>query len=204
MSVEQVIALVSALSLAILTPGPSIIATVQTAFAHGRERALPYALGLAFGASLWCIFALAGLAVLFKAAPWALWTLKVVGGAYLLWMGWKLWKHAPEPFLTEDNRPLPRSPLSAFRLGLVTQLANPKPAVMFSAIFLGTVTPGTPIWIYIALLVVVFCNETLWNTLVARIFSLERTRAGYISLKTVIDRAFGGMLALLGLKIAAT
>ena len=62
MTAEQVIALVSALSLAILTPGPSIIATVQTAFAHGRDRALPYALGLAVGASLWCIFALAGLA----------------------------------------------------------------------------------------------------------------------------------------------
>ena len=51
---------------------------------------------------------------------------------------------------------------------------------------------------------VIFAAETCWNVVVARIFSLDRTRARYISLKTVIDRAFGGVLALLGLKIAAT
>ncbi len=75
---------------------------------------------------------------------------------------------------------------------------------MFSAIFLGTVPQGTPLWVYGALLAVIFLNETVWNTLVARIFSLDRTRAGYISLKTIIDRTFGGALALLGVKIAAT
>ena len=190
--------------LAAISPGPAVLMAARTGLTEGFRTGVMLAVGIGAGAVIWAAAAMFGLNMLFKAAPWALWTLKIVGGAYLLWMGWKLWKHAPEPFLTEDNRPLPRSPLSAFWLGLVTQLANPKPAVMFSAIFLGTVTPGTPIWIYIALLVVVFCNETLWNTLVARIFSLERTRAGYISLKTVIDRAFGGMLALLGLKIAAT
>jgi threonine/homoserine/homoserine lactone efflux protein len=66
------------------------------------------------------------------------------------------------------------------------------------------VPPETAPWVYAALLAVVFTNETVWNTLVARIFSLDRTRARYISLKTIIDRCFGGMLALLGVKIAAT
>ena len=55
-----------------------------------------------------------------------------------------------------------------------------------------------------ALLAVLFTFETVWNTIVARIFSLDRTRAAYISLKTMIDRSFGGLLALLGVKIAAT
>ena len=86
----------------------------------------------------------------------------------------------------------------------MTQLANPKPAVMFSAIFVGTVPPGTPAWVVGGLLLVVFLNETVWNTLVARLFSLDRTRAGYVRLKGTIDRGFGGMLALLGLKIAVT
>ena len=94
--------------------------------------------------------------------------------------------------------------MRAFRLGLLTQLANPKTAVTFSAIFVGTVPPGTPLAVKAALLAVVFLNETLWNTFVARVFSLERTRAGYMRMKRGLDRAFGGMLALLGVKIAAT
>jgi threonine/homoserine/homoserine lactone efflux protein len=52
--------------------------------------------------------------------------------------------------------------------------------------------------------VLIFTAETAWNALVARIFSLDRTRAAYISLKTVIDRSFGAALALLGIKIVAT
>ena len=107
-------------------------------------------------------------------------------------------------FARGDARALPRSPFSAFRLGLLTQLSNPKPAVMFSAIFLGTVPPHTPIWVYIALLCVVMLNETIWNILVARIFSTSTTRARYISLKCTIDRSFGGLLALLGLKVAVS
>jgi hypothetical protein len=47
-------------------------------------------------------------------------------------------------------------------------------------------------------------GETVWNVLVARIFSLDRARRGYIGLKSVIDRVFGGLLARLSVKIAST
>lgn len=86
----------------------------------------------------------------------------------------------------------------------MTQLANPKPAVLFSAIFIGIVPKGMPMPVHAALLTVVFFNEFLWNVAVARVFSFDRARAGYMSLKAVIDRIFGGMLALLGLKIATS
>ena len=133
-----------------------------------------------------------------------LWALKIGGAGYLLWMAWNLWKGAAEPFQIQDERPLPRSPLAAYRLGLWTNLANPKAAVMFSSIFLGTLQEATPLWVLALLLTIIFLSETIWNSLVARIFSLERTRARYISLKTIIDRSFGAALAALGIKIVAT
>ncbi|MEI6099301.1 MAG: hypothetical protein WCS20_13595 [Alphaproteobacteria bacterium] len=61
------------------------------------------------------------------------------------------------------------------------------------------ISPGPAV-----LLVVVFANETTWNTLVARIFSFNLTKAVYIKLKIVVDRGFGGMLAILGDKSALT
>jgi threonine/homoserine/homoserine lactone efflux protein len=189
---------------AAVSPGPAVLMAARTGLTEGFRTGAMLAMGIGAGAVVWASAAMFGLNIVFAAAPALLWALKIGGGAYLLWMGWHLWRGARTPLVTEDTRPVPRSALSAFRLGLLTQLANPKPAVMFSAIFLGTVPQGTPLWIHAALLAVIFTAETAWNSLVARIFSLDRTRARYISLKTIIDRSFGAALAALGVKIAAT
>jgi threonine/homoserine/homoserine lactone efflux protein len=190
--------------MAAISPGPAVLMAARTGLSEGFRTGAMLALGIGAGAVFWASAAMFGLNILFAAAPVLLWGLKIAGGAYLIWMGWQLWRAAPLPFLTEDSRPVPRSAMSAFRLGLVTQLSNPKPAVLFSAIFLGTVPPQTPLWQYGALLAVILSAEFLWNVAVARIFSLDRTRGAYISLKTIIDRCFGGLLALLGAKVALT
>jgi threonine/homoserine/homoserine lactone efflux protein len=190
--------------MAAISPGPAVLMAARTGVTEGLRTGTFLAFGIGLGAVVWAMAALFGLAIVFQAAPALLWALKILGGLYLLHMAWGMWRDSTKPLDMAQTGRLPRSALSAFRLGLVTQLANPKPAVLFSAIFIGTVPPNTPLWVYVALLTVVFLNEALWNILVARIFSFERTRSGYINLKTIIDRAFGGMLAILGLKIAAT
>ena len=190
--------------MAAVSPGPAVLMSARTGVTEGLRTGFFLAMGIGLGGVIWAMAALFGLNLVFEAAPALLWALKIVGGLYLIYMAWGMWKGADQPLDMGGEGRLPRSAGSAFRLGLVTQLANPKPAVLFSAIFVGTVPPGTPVWVYAALLVVVFLNETIWNTVVARIFSFDRSKAVYISLKTIIDRSFGGMLALLGIKIAAT
>ncbi|WGV17225.1 LysE family translocator [Fuscovulum ytuae] len=189
---------------AAISPGPAVLMSARTGLTQGFRTGFMLAMGIGAGAVVWASAAMFGLNLLFAAAPALLWALKLGGAAYLIWMAVHLWRDAKTPLVSDDSRPLPRSGLSAFRLGLFTQLANPKPAVMFSAIFLGTIPQGTALWVYASLLALIFTAETAWNSLVARIFSLDRTRARYISLKTLIDRSFGGLLALLGIKIAAT
>jgi threonine/homoserine/homoserine lactone efflux protein len=189
---------------AAISPGPAVLMAARTGLLEGFRTGVFLAMGIGAGAVFWASAALFGLGVIFAAAPALLWALKIAGAVYLLYLGWGMWRHAREPLDMTQTRALPRTPVSAFRLGLLTQLANPKPAVMFAAIFLGTVPPATPLWVLGSLLVVVFLNETLWNTAVARVFAMERTRARYISLKTLIDRTFGAALAVLGVKIAAT
>ena len=88
--------------------------------------------------------------------------------------------------------------------GIAVQLANPKPAVFFGTVFLTFVPPAAPLWALAVILLIVFINDAGWNVIVARIFSLPRSRAAYLSLKTLIDRTFGGLLALLGAKLALT
>jgi threonine/homoserine/homoserine lactone efflux protein len=188
--------------MAAISPGPAVLMSARTGLTEGLRIGAFLAAGIGVGGVIWASAALFGLALLFELAPALLWALKISGGLYLLWMAWKMWTTADQPLDTSVQSTTPRTALSAFRLGLMTQLANPKPAVLFSAIFIGTVPVGTALWVIGALLLVVFLNEAVWNILVARIFSLDRTRRGYISLKSVIDRLIGGLLAILGLKIA--
>jgi threonine/homoserine/homoserine lactone efflux protein len=190
--------------LAAISPGPAVLMSARTGVTEGLRTGAFLAIGIGAGAVVWAAAALFGLAVLFQAAPALLWALKIAGGLYLIHMAWGMWRTADTPLDMSASSRTPRSAASAFRLGLVTQLSNPKPAVLFSAIFIGTVPKTTPLWVIAALLLVVFLNEAIWNTLVARLFSFHRSKAAYIGLKSSIDRSFGGLLALLGVKIAVT
>ncbi|MDO6590652.1 LysE family translocator [Loktanella sp. D2R18] len=191
-------------ALAAISPGPAVVMSARTGVVEGMRTGAMLAVGIGIGGVIWALLALCGLSFVLQTAPALLVSLKICGGAYLIWMAWHLWQAADRPLDTRAHYAPPRSAVSALRLGITTQLANPKPAVLFSAIFVGTVPAGTSLWTYTAILLIVLANETIWNILVARVFSLERSRQGYINLKSIIDRAFGATLALLGVKIAAT
>lgn len=191
--------------LAAASPGPAILMAARTGVTEGLRTGVFLAIGIGAGALVWAVAALFGLSVLFQAAPALLWGFKIIGGVFLCWIAFQMWKHASDPLdLGQDQGRPPRTAVSAFRLGLTTQLANPKPAVFFGAVFVGTVPPGTSMFMIGLLLLAVFLNELFCATVVARAFSFSGPRAAYARLKTSIDRTFGGMLALLGLKIAVT
>jgi threonine/homoserine/homoserine lactone efflux protein len=202
MSVAAFLAILAVHLMAVVSPGPSFLLTVRTAVAEGFGPVLLLSLGFGVGAVIWGIAALLGLHLLFEVAPFALWALKVAGALFLLWIAVQTWRHAAEPLpdLERSEAP-PRSGLSAFRLGLLTQLANPKPAIFFGAIFVGLVPVGTPTPVLALLLAVMLVNETLWYLLVGRLFSLAQARRAYAGFKAWVDRLFGALLAALALGI---
>ena len=190
--------------LAAISPGPSFVVAVRTAAAEGFRTAAALAAGFGLGAVIWALAALTGLALLFELAPSLLTAAKVVGGLILLWIAVQTWRGAAEPVSAPEDGSPPRSVAGAVRLGLLTQLANPKPAVFFGAVFVGLVPADASPGALALLLGVIFVNETLWYVLVARLFSLGRARSAYAAAKRWIDRAFGGLIAALGLRIATT
>ena len=203
MTLAAFLAVAGLLTMGAVSPGPAVLMSARTGVSEGLRTGFFLALGIGAGAVFWATLALSGLAVIFQIAPTLLWVFKIAGGLYLVWMAIGMWRHAAEPLPDLTDAP-PRSAASAFRLGLFTQLSNPKPAVLLSAIFIGTVPPGTPLLMLVGLLAYLFAIETGWNTVVARVFSLETTRRAYTGAKPLVDRCFGGMLGLLGIKIATT
>lgn len=190
--------------LAALSPGPAVMLCARLAATEGMRVGAFYAMGVGIGGCFWALAALLGMSVLFEYAPGVLWAFKIAGGAFLIWLGWNMWRHAPEPLPDLAATPAARSAVSAVCLGLLTQLANPKTAVFFGAVFVSTVPHHPGPGLIAGLLVMVFLNETLAISAFARLFSTGAMRRAYGRLKTVIDRSFGGLLALLGVKIAIT
>jgi threonine/homoserine/homoserine lactone efflux protein len=188
--------------LASISPGPAFVVSVRTAAAEGFRPAAALAVGVGLGSLIWATAALLGLALLFQVAPALLTALKVAGGLFLIWIAVETWRHAAEPLPAAAAGAAPRGLGSGVRLGLLTQLANPKTAVFFGAVFVGLVPPGTGAGTLGLLLAVIFVNEALWFALVGRLFSLDRARAAYGRGKRWIDRAFGGLIGALGIRIA--
>lgn len=197
-ALPQAVTLVTALSLAILTPGPAIIATVQTAFAHGRDRALPYGLGLATGASLWCLMALFGLAVVFQLNPTLFAVLKVFGGLYLLWFAWGLWKASTEP-LPEAAKGPERGALRGFLGGIALNLSNPKPALFYATLILSVFPEPLHVAGQAALYALCLGTELFWYALVAVLMSTAAMRSRYFAARFWIDRACAVAMGGLGL-----
>lgn len=186
---------VATLSVAILSPGPGVIAVSQGAFSLGRRRALAYGWGLAIGASVWCLFALLGLTALFRIAPWTLTAMRLAGGAYLLWIGWRMWRHARDPL------PGPGARGMGFGAGVALNLSNPKPALFYSAVLLSifpaALSPADKGAIYAVALSV----ELFFYTALASLMALPVLRRRYYGSKFWIDRAAGLAIAALGLSL---
>lgn len=187
---------VTTVGLAILSPGPAIIAASRSAAARGRQASMPYAMGLAIGASVWCLFALFGLTVLFQAWPQSYAVMRLIGGAYLIWIAVKMWRHAADPLSMEGGT----AGGPGFRHGLALNLSNPKPALFYGGIILmifpGLSTAGAAIVYLVALSV-----EVCFYALVTVLMATGPMRRGYRAAKTTIDRIAGTLIGVLGLTL---
>ncbi|HRO14265.1 MAG TPA: LysE family transporter [Paracoccus sp. (in: a-proteobacteria)] len=195
-TLPQLMLFVTTLGLAILSPGPAIIAASRSAAARGRQASMPYAMGLAFGASLWCLFALFGLTVLFRWWPALFTALKVLGGLYLVWIAWKMWHHAADPLaMSGESLGGP-----GFVQGIALNLSNPKPALFYSAVIMSVfpvLHGAAPALVYAVALSVELAFYAAATTLMAA----APVRQRYSGAKTLIDRIAGTLIGALGLSL---
>lgn len=187
---------------AVASPGPAFAVGLRLAAVEGMRVSLIYALGVGLGGALWALAALAGLNLIFEVLPFAMIAMKIAGGLFLIWLGVQSWRHAGAPVARPAEGAAPRSAGSALRLALMTQIANPKTALFFGAIFAALVPAGTGWPVLAGLLALVFVTEFGWFALIGLIFSRAPVRQAYERAKTVIDRLFGAAMVALGLRLA--
>ena len=120
--------------LLVLTPGPNMIYCVSRALSQGRAAGMISLAGVLLGFVAHLAAATLGLTALLAAVPFAFDALRIAGAAYLLWLGWEaLRPGGGSPFVA---RQLPvDAPGRLFRMGLLTNLLNPKVAIFYLSFF---------------------------------------------------------------------
>ena len=181
--------------LVIVTPGQDTALTIRNTLLGGRRGGVRTAAGVAAGQAAWTLAASAGVVALLRASAPAFTAVRLVGAAYLVYLGLQLLLRRG------DARPDARGPSRrGFRQGLVSNLGNPKMAVFFTSLlpqfgssFSGLVALG-----------LVFCSLTfLWLSG----YAWAVARAGDVlrrpRIRRALDRVTGVVLVAFGLRLAA-
>ena len=124
-----------------LTPGPNSLLVLTHGAIYGHRRTWLTVWGGALGFLLLIALSMAGIGALLKASANALIVLKLIGGAYLIWLGIQLWR-SPPVMVAADAPAAQTSGSAMFRQGLLTAISNPK-ALLFYGAFLPQFVDAT-------------------------------------------------------------
>jgi threonine efflux protein len=188
--------------LVMLSPGPNVLVVTQTAASVTRRAGILAALGIATGAAIWSGAALLGLHALFARVAGLYEALMLAGAIYLFYLAFRLWRGAERPLtFSSTNGLAAQTDWQAYRLGLLTNLTNPKALVFYGSVFAALLAPGLPAWVKIAAFAIIVANSTIWHGALACFFSTGSARRFYQRAKRWIDRIAAIALVCLGLRL---
>ena len=124
----------------VLTPGPNMIYLISRSICQGRVAGLISLGGVALGFVFYMLCAAFGITALVFAVPYAYDALRFCGAAYLLWLAWQAIRPGGRsPFRVQ---PLPAdSSVKLFMMGFVTNLLNPKIAMLYLSLLPQFIDP---------------------------------------------------------------
>ena len=190
------------LVLGVMSPGPSFILIAQTAASKSRADGIAASVGMGVGAAMFAIIASAGLYVVLETVPWVYLSVKLLGGLYLCFLAYRIWGSAHASVVQKiDNTDQRRGAVHSFVVGLVTQLSNPKTAIVFVGIFAAFLPAEVPSYSYGIFCLLAFTIDTGWYSLVAIVLSTKKAQAAYAKYNLYICRAAGSFMGLMGLKL---
>ncbi|UCV07488.1 LysE family translocator [Dechloromonas denitrificans] len=198
----HLLAILAALTVGIVSPGPSFVMVARTALSTSRREGVAAAFGMGAGGVVFAVAALLGLHALLLAVPSLYLGLKLVGGLYLAFLGYRIWCAAQRPLRLGNlaEHPVTRARL-ALALGFTTQISNPKTAIVYASVFAAFLPAEQSLSFDLALVTLIFLIEVGWYSLVALALASERPRSAYLRYKSWIDRLAGGVMIALGLKL---
>jgi threonine/homoserine/homoserine lactone efflux protein len=192
----------------IMTPGQDTALTIRNTLLGGRRAGVATAAGVALGQASWTLAASLGLTALLVASEPAFAAIRLVGVAYLVYLGaHSLWL-AIRPGRVADPaagaRLVSLAPRRALRQGALSNLGNPKMAIFFSSLLPQFVAPGSSTFATMLALGLVFVSITLlWLCAYAAVIARAGQVLGRQKMRRALDAAMGAILIAFGVRLAA-
>lgn len=186
---------------ALISPGPDFLFVTQSAIRQSRMHALYAALGVSLSILVWAVCALSGLHFIFQKIAWLQQVLMILGGCYLIYLGFQMLKAAFSQNTVSAKAVAAAQPKSKWALllqGFFTNMANPKALIYFSSIFALAIDSSASLNSQSALLFMIWVESLLWFAAVAYLFSMPKMNQIYQRLSKWIDGITGGIFISFG------
>ena len=186
---------------ALILPGPDFVAVVRSSMTYGTRAGLLTTLGVSLGLCLYATLSLVGLSAILVKYQWLTWAVRVLGGAYLIYLGIKLLRTKPRQIeLDQAGQP---SRNRAVLFGFFVTLTNPKAIVLFASVFATAVTASTPTWLMGLMIGLVTLSSLVWYSCVSVFMSSTPVMRRFQRARHWIERAAGVCFIGLGGKVLA-
>ena len=208
------------ITLLTITPGADMAMVARSVFMGGRRAAFATTLGIGAGCMIWAIASAAGVAAVLAASETAYDALRLVGAAYLVWLGAQsLWAAArgyrdvaagavggqtPSGGQTLTPNGDRRSLRTPFRQGLLTNLFNPKIALFYTTFLPQFIDPGDPVLLLsTAMATVHILLGIIWLSAYAWLLGRAVDAFRGSRVRRALDALTGTVLVVLGIRVAA-
>jgi threonine/homoserine/homoserine lactone efflux protein len=162
-----------------LTPGQDTFFILGRSIAEGPKSGIASALGIAVGSLLHTAFAAVGLSAVLATSAFAFTVVKVLGAAYLIYLGVHMLFTASVEEPATSRHAVATGTRRAFRDGIVSNVLNPKVALFFLALMPQFIAPesDTKVAAFIALGLTFVTTGTVWCLVLAVAAGKLRVRA---------------------------
>jgi len=207
MSLQIFLLYLATWSLVALTPGPAVMCVLTQATRYGFRSSFAGISGIQLGNLLFFVWIALGLAALLDAAATAFTILRIVGAAYLFYLGLRIIMASflrPSVKAAQPTRAVPAQ-RSLFLQGLLIQLTNPKALLFVSALLPQFIAPRGPILLQLVIFGVV---TIMVDTVVLSFYaffagrSLRAFRGARLA--SWLERTFGAALVFFGFRLLFT
>lgn len=188
--------------LAVISPGADFAMVTRNSLLHGRSAGVLASLGIACGVLLHVLYTLLGVGLVIRSSPQWFWLIKLVGAAYLVYLGYQTFVSRPVP-AGGNGAPPGLSNWQALSTGFFTNALNPKTTMFVLSVYTQVVNPDTALSVQIAYGAFMSVAHLVWFGVVALVFSDERLRGAVLKRQRTLNRAIGAVLMALGLWLAA-